>query len=320
MKRAREAGKEQGAEFGNYAGYYGRRRDDGRAALLGRAALAGREVLSQCLVHETSLFVVSGTRQEEKRREEKRREEKRREEKRRKEKEKEKEKEKMKNTHSLVDEVLDVGCHEGRLALALWRLAAPRRLLGIDLDPVLVRKARARRDAWAHKRLPDKTTDETNSEKKNEKKEKNEKNDKNDKKDQMEEFRDATGLEFEARNVMDPPDLPPSSYDVVLCLSVTKWIHLHHGDDGIRRLFAQIHSTLRTGGLFFLESQDFPSYKKKKRLMTAAMTDMLKKIQFKPDAFVAYLTENLGFELLEELKPDAEAETGFDRPIWKLRK
>ncbi len=133
-------------------------------------------------------------------------------------------------------------------------------------------------------------------------------------------FRSVEGLVFEHRDVMAQPELPSNSADVVLCLSLTKWIHLHHGDEGIRRLFAHIRSTLRPGGLLFLEAQSFASYKKKKRKMTQAMKEMLQTIRLLPEeGFIPYLCDNLGFKLLEELNPKSESK-GFQRPIWKLQK
>ncbi|GFY79565.1 probable RNA methyltransferase Y17G7B.18 [Trichonephila inaurata madagascariensis] len=46
-------------------------------------------------------------------------------------------------------------------------------------------------------------------------------------------------------------------FDTVLCLSVTKWVHLNWGDIGIKRLFHRAHKLLRPGGSFILEAQTF---------------------------------------------------------------
>uniref|UniRef100_A0A453RPT0 RNA methyltransferase n=1 Tax=Aegilops tauschii subsp. strangulata TaxID=200361 RepID=A0A453RPT0_AEGTS len=45
-------------------------------------------------------------------------------------------------------------------------------------------------------------------------------------------------------------------------LSVTKWIHLNWGDDGIITLFVKIWSLLRPGGIFIMEPQPWTSYRK----------------------------------------------------------
>lgn len=55
-------------------------------------------------------------------------------------------------------------------------------------------------------------------------------------------------------------------YDFVLALSITKWIHLNHGDDGLKRFFKKIFLNLKPGGCLLLEPQSWSSYKKKAKL------------------------------------------------------
>lgn len=62
------------------------------------------------------------------------------------------------------------------------------------------------------------------------------------------------------------------SYDVIICLSVSKWIHFHHGDEGMKTLFNLFWKILRSGGLLVFEPQPLKSYiqasKKQVRLIT----------------------------------------------------
>lgn len=57
----------------------------------------------------------------------------------------------------------------------------------------------------------------------------------------------------------------PQSLDTIMCLSVTKWVHLNQGDKGLKRLFAKIKQALVPGGWFILEPQPWRSYQQAKR-------------------------------------------------------
>ncbi|KAF2497493.1 hypothetical protein BU16DRAFT_559238 [Lophium mytilinum] len=49
-------------------------------------------------------------------------------------------------------------------------------------------------------------------------------------------------------------------YDVILALSVVKWIHLKHLDAGLEAFFCKCASSLKEGGYFVIEVQSWSSY------------------------------------------------------------
>lgn len=61
-------------------------------------------------------------------------------------------------------------------------------------------------------------------------------------------------------------------YDAVLCLGLTKWVHLQAGDAGVVRLFHRVYQSLSPGGLFILEAQPWSRYNRSKRASVVAHT------------------------------------------------
>lgn len=51
-----------------------------------------------------------------------------------------------------------------------------------------------------------------------------------------------------------------------MCLGLTKWVHLHSGDEGVVRLFRRAYQSLSPGGVLILEPQPWSSYSRSKRV------------------------------------------------------
>ncbi|KAJ3035311.1 hypothetical protein HDV00_004087 [Rhizophlyctis rosea] len=101
--------------------------------------------------------------------------------------------------------------------------------------------------------------------------------------------------------ILSPTNLaPPSSsatphepYDTILALSVTKWIHLNHGDDGILAFFRILYKNLKPGGLLILEPQEWNTYHK--RVKGDKMQKSYEGLKLRPEEFERILTEQVGF-------------------------
>ncbi|TNN37562.1 7SK snRNA methylphosphate capping enzyme [Liparis tanakae] len=101
-------------------------------------------------------------------------------------------------------------------------------------------------------------------------------------------------------------------YDVIMCLSVTKWVHLNWGDCGLKRLFKRVYSHLRPGGVFILEPQPWDSYDE--------IGKNFHNIRLRPDQFSSYLTTEVGFASAEFLGAPKCSIRGFQRPLYLFHK
>ncbi|KAL0994054.1 hypothetical protein UPYG_G00117210 [Umbra pygmaea] len=108
-------------------------------------------------------------------------------------------------------------------------------------------------------------------------------------------------------------------YDIILCFSVTKWVHLNWGDSGLKRLFHRVFRHLRPGGLFILEPQPWTTYGKRKKL-TENIYKNYQSIRLKPEDFSTYLTSKVGFSSYELIGVPNNLSKGFQRPIYLFHK
>ena len=114
-------------------------------------------------------------------------------------------------------------------------------------------------------------------------------------------------------NVLDVP--LTGSFDTILCLSVTKWVHLNWGDDGLKRLFSRAFDLLVPGGLLIVEPQPWKSYSAAfhKQKMPDETRVHYRNVALRPAEFAEHLHSVVGFARVEQLREGAQ--TGFDRPL-----
>lgn len=111
-----------------------------------------------------------------------------------------------------------------------------------------------------------------------------------------------------------------SQFDAILCLSITKWLHLNFGDLGLKRAFKRMHAQLRPGGVLVLEPQSWGSYGKKKNL-TERIHKNYHSIEFLPHKFTQYLlSPEVGFSKCEVVSIPPHPSKGFQRPIQLFTK
>ena len=88
------------------------------------------------------------------------------------------------------------------------------------------------------------------------------------------------------------------SYDTILCLSLTKWIQLNWGDNGIFMLFSNISKLLKVDGHLIVEFQSWNSYKKNKSICDR-IKQQQPKIELKPEEFEQTLLDKFGFDIVD---------------------
>lgn len=87
-------------------------------------------------------------------------------------------------------------------------------------------------------------------------------------------------------------------YDVILALSVIKWIHLEHRDEGLLSFFRKCCTELASGGYLVLEPQPWESYQKAVRPKAAPhFAKNLESLIYRPETSFTNLLQDEGLTL-----------------------
>lgn len=123
------------------------------------------------------------------------------------------------------------------------------------------------------------------------------------------------GCEFLLQDFLEPGWTRGRRFDVVLLLSVTKWVHLNALDAGLMGLFKEVHeSMLVDGGVLVVEPQEWDNYKRAVRKAAHLKTGFAT-LEMRPP--FAEALRGVGFELEKEIERE---EGGFSRPLHVWRK
>lgn len=191
-------------------------------------------------------------------------------------------------------DVLDIGCNAGTVTMAVARELHAKHVTGIDIDRSLIARANQLLNV-AKKAVV------------------------------VEEAAKAAAAASFPHNVIFKHgnyiladekllELERPQFDTILCLSVTKWMHLNAGDSGLMMAFRRMFRSLRPGGSLVLEAQDWKSYKRRKKL-TDEIHETFKRITLMPAKFEEALL-TIGFQRCYEMKMVVANEShGFRRPI-----
>ncbi|XP_076364937.1 LOW QUALITY PROTEIN: 7SK snRNA methylphosphate capping enzyme-like [Tachypleus tridentatus] len=216
-------------------------------------------------------------------------------------------------------DVLDIGCNVGHLTLSLAKDYNPRKIIGLDIDEQLIRVARRNVRHYitaelskgaefpismllchgpiAAAALPGRQ-------------------------DKPSHFPNNVFF-IQGNYVLESDELLEAQqpeFDCILCLSLTKWIHLNWGDEGLKRVFQRMYAQLRPGGRVILEAQAWKSYARKKKL-TETIFKNYQNIKFRPEQFNEYLlSKEVGFSTCTLVDMPAHPSKGFCRPIYVFTK
>jgi 7SK snRNA methylphosphate capping enzyme len=236
-------------------------------------------------------------------------------------------------------DVLDIGCNCGEVTFAVAQLFHPKSIRGIDIDSKLIWRAgekvirfkqslkdKAKKTPISLVATKDPKDAPTSSstpclfESSSEATKPETSHSVNDVHRKEESSVFPNNVIFSRENyVLSSADLLEKvtpEYDTILCLSVTKWIHLNWGDEGLKRFFKRIFLHLRPEGKLILEPQSWASYTKKHSI-TEETDRNFREIRLKPDKFQEYLlSSEVGFsscQLIDTPLHESKGMSSYDK-------
>ncbi|KAH8340784.1 hypothetical protein KR059_006886 [Drosophila kikkawai] len=186
-------------------------------------------------------------------------------------------------------QLLDIGCNSGHLSIQIARKFEVKSLVGLDIDRSLVKDAQTTINQLKRQAEPGSGQGFLHN------------------------IRFVQGNYVLEDDILLEIERP--QFDVILCLSVTKWIHLNFCDAGLKQAFRRMYQQLRPGGKLILEPQSFDGYKRRKKL-SEQIRENYNSIKFRPEEFTEYLlSSEVGFANMELMGTPDHCEAGFKRPI-----
>lgn len=108
--------------------------------------------------------------------------------------------------------------------------------------------------------------------------------------------------------------------DIILCLRVTKWIHLNFGDDGLKLAFKRMFAQLKFGGYLILEPQPWFTYSASKNI-TPSIYSTYCSLKMRPEMFCNFLlSEEVGFSSCELIGRTYNSTKVYRQPLYLLTK
>lgn len=151
-------------------------------------------------------------------------------------------------------DILDIGCNCGQITMSIADKFQPKSITGLDIEHKLINKA-VKTVVKSKKSLPWKNERKTAG-------------------------KFPYNIAFLCADYVLRDDIlleveEVQKFDVILALSITKWIHLNYADAGLKQAFRRMYKQLQPSGVLILEAQSFDNYERRKNLSVSKSSSPL---------------------------------------------